>query len=341
MNRILQLSVDMSSNIGISDPVTLRPGREKERFQVIRPFPNNVYKGPLESTTVLPTAIGGTWYPKVTTGRDMRPNSSVILHIHGGAFVIGDGRTETLGFLANTLLKHAGADAVFAPQYRLSGYSKTNPFPAGLQDVLASYLYLIQTLEIPARNITLSGDSAGGNLAIAFLRYLSEYGKELNIPNPQSAVLISPWVSPRNTNVSDIAFMTNPHYPTDFLPSEFTRWGAVTYSAITPITDPYITALGNPFATSVPIFINQGGAEVLEIDGTQWVEEMNRIEGNKIQSVYEEAAPHDTLLVGDKIGWTESAERVASQIGQFIKASQSAGEQPIADSHYEGIQGKL
>lgn len=335
MAQIIQSTVNLTSQIGISDRLTLKPGSEKERFQIIRPFPKSLYEGPLESI-VAPTIIGGTWYPKAKARRDIIPNGSVILHIHGGAFVTGDGRSASLGFLANTLVKHAGTDAVFAPQYRLSGYGRTNPFPAGLQDILTSYLYLLRTLDIPSRNIALSGDSAGGNLAIAFLRYLSEYGKRLDIPSPQCAVLISPWVSPLNHLGNDLTFTSNPNYPTDFLPPEFTRWGARTYSAITPANDPYITALGSPFATSVPIFVTQGAAEVLEIDGTHWVKEMSQVGGNKIESHYETAAPHDTLLVGESSGWRDSAEDVASKIGNFIKASQNT-----ADINFQNVPGKL
>ncbi|KAK6073833.1 short-chain dehydrogenase reductase sdr [Seiridium cupressi] len=333
--QFLRAMADMQSHIGISDPISLKPGAEKERFRVIRPFPNFFYKGPLESA-ITPTTIGGTWYPKTTSSKDIGPNGSVILHIHGGAFVIGDGRTATLGFLADTLLKHAGADAVFGLQYRLSGRGNTNPFPAGLQDVVTGYLYLTQRLGIPARNITVSGDSAGANLAIAFLRYLSEYGKELDIPDPQSAVLISPWVAPDPNPASDIAVMTNPNYHTDILTPGLMRWGAAVYSAITPVTDPYITPLGNPFATPVPIFVNQGAAEIIEIEGTRWVKEMSGVEGNTIQSEYEDAAIHDTLSLGNITGWRESAEKVAVKVGGFIKANKS-----ISEDGHENIQGKL
>lgn len=318
--RLIRTVVDAQSKIGISDPLSLRPGAEKERFKTITPFPKNLYKGPLESH-VTPTTIGGTWYPSLKTARDIGPQGTVILHIHGGAFVTGDGRTAGLGFLSNTLVKYARVDAVFAPQYRLSGYGDTNPFPAGLQDVLTSYLYLVRTLEIQPRNIVVSGDSAGGNLAIAFLRYLAEYGNDLGIPNPQSAVLISPWTSPQNSLGSDITYMTNPNYETDILPPEFTRWGAATYAAKTPVTDPYITPLGNPFATRVPMFVTQGAVEILEIDGTQWAKEMARVEGNNIESVYEPLAIHDTLLIGDRSGWVESARTVAGRIGDFIETA--------------------
>lgn len=323
MARLIRLKVDMDSRVGISDPLSLKPGPEKDRFQLIKPAPRGFYRGPLESS-VAPATIGGTWYPKVLGGQDLGPDGVVVVHFHGGAFVTGDGRTASLGFLSNTLLRHAKVDAVFAPQYRLSGYAKTNPFPAALQDAVTSYFYLIQTLKIPAGKIVVSGDSAGGNLTIAFLRYLAEHGEQTDMPKPLCAVLLSPWVSPLNSLGPEIHLTSNPNYSTDILPHEFTRWGAKTYAGIVDVADPYITPLGKPFATPVPIFVNQGACEILEIDGTQWVKEMLRIEGNKIQSEYEAGAPHDTLLIGDRAGWKASAERVAAHVGAFIRANRQA-----------------
>ncbi|KAI1841491.1 hypothetical protein JX265_009942 [Neoarthrinium moseri] len=335
MARMIRYMVDVQSRIGITESLSLKPGKEKEKFQVVQPAPKSFYKGPLEST-VMPTTIGGTWYPKPVSKPTIKPDGCVVLHFHGGAFVIGDGRTDTLGFLANTLVQQGGVDAVFAPQYRLSGYGRSNPFPAALQDALTSYLYLVRTLDIPARNITISGDSAGGNLAIALLRYLADFGDELDIPNPQSSVLLSPWVSPLNSLKPDITILSNPNYSTDLLPPSFTRWGAATYAAIVPPSDPYITPLGNPFATSIPIFVNQGAVEILEIDGTQWVKEMSRVEGNRIQSEYEAAALHDTLLVGERSGWEASAQQVASKVGVFIRNTQK-----VSEGEFVSIPGKL
>ncbi|KAF3915561.1 hypothetical protein ABW21_db0205474 [Orbilia brochopaga] len=58
----------------------------------------------------------------------------------------------------------------------------------GLQDILASYLYLLSLQ--PASTIILSGDSAGGGAVAALLCILRDQG----IPLPAGAILISPWV---------------------------------------------------------------------------------------------------------------------------------------------------
>jgi acetyl esterase/lipase len=158
-------------------PLPLTPQKEKERFIVLQPASETYYKGPLLSEDVKPGDVGATWYPAPLSANSDLTSATVVLHIHGGAFVVGDGRTEATGYLASCLLKHTPATHVFAPQYRVStlpANKTSNPFPAALQDSLSAYLYLIKTLKISPKNIIIGGDSAGGNLAIAILRYISE-----------------------------------------------------------------------------------------------------------------------------------------------------------------------
>lgn len=111
-----------------------------------------------------------------------------------GAYVIGDGRQDNCGFAAKALLQQTSATHVLCPQYRLAA----NPggrFPSQLQDAITSLLYLIEEIKVPAGQITISGDSAGGNLCLALLRYIADNPKAA-IPSPGCAFLWSPWVDP-------------------------------------------------------------------------------------------------------------------------------------------------
>lgn len=49
---------------------------------------------------------------------------------------------------------------------------------------------LIEDLHIPAENIIVSGDSAGGGLSLALMLYL----RDNEYPLPAGAILMSPWV---------------------------------------------------------------------------------------------------------------------------------------------------
>lgn len=320
MRGFVQAAVDIDSSIGVTPTLSLKPGKEGPRWTIVEPFEHTVYVGPLLSDKYKPTTTGGTWY-----GVDRAPTSpeglkKVSLHLHGGAFVIGDGRIANTAFLCDTLVKHGGFDAVFAPQYRLAGYKGQNAFPAGLQDCLSTYLYLVRTLDIQPEHITLSGDSAGGNLAIALLRYLDRFGGQIGASPPGHVVLISPWVAPAAALATD--YTTWPQYRTDFLPPSFIRWGAATYveqSEHDGSRSEYVSALGHPFPNPVPVFLTWGSEEILSVDCALWADEMRKVPDRARFEVNIEAnAPHDTLLVGDKAGWAASAAEVAAKIGRFV-----------------------
>ncbi|TGJ79003.1 hypothetical protein E0Z10_g9761 [Xylaria hypoxylon] len=303
----------MASRAGTTKTLTLEKGKEGERFQTVIPSDLDVYKGPLMSETVKPATIGGTWFPHAP-GPDVA-GKTIVLYFHGGAFIEGDGRDANCGQLAKRLLRKGGADAVFSVQYRLSGYRGVNPFPAALQDALSSYLFLLSKVCVPAGQIVIGGDSAGGNLATALLRYLHEFEAGINVPMPRCAVVLSPWVA-----LFQYEFAENPNRGTDFIPASYSCRGAHAYAGSEPdaASNPYITPLGNPFPTRVPIFVNAGSAELLYESITRWAEEMRGVDGNIVEVHHEEAAVHDTFLLAELLGFEKSAWEVAARIGEFM-----------------------
>ncbi|KAJ5565561.1 Alpha/beta hydrolase fold-3 [Penicillium sp. DV-2018c] len=106
----------------------------------------------------------------------------VMLYIHGGAYFFGS--VDTHRYM---MQRHARKlkGRVFAPAYRLSPQF---PFPCGLHDCMAAYLWLLESYE--PKEIIIAGDSAGGGLALSMLVIMRDQG----IPLPAGAILISPWV---------------------------------------------------------------------------------------------------------------------------------------------------
>ena len=182
-----------------------------------------------------------------------------------------------------------------------------------MQDALTGYLFLLEKLEIPSHQIVLCGDSAGGNLAIALLRYIEEFGT--TTPRPRCVTLFSPWVAPFDYDTE-----TSPNRHSDFLPTSFLRWGAHTYAEGVPNAPsyPYITPLGHPFAPSVPLFVNAGNVEIFFEDIKLWVGQMKTFEDNLVEFHEEDAALHDTFLLASILGFEESAQEVISTMGAFI-----------------------
>jgi acetyl esterase/lipase len=98
-----------------------------------------------------------------------------------------------------SLLKSCNStfNRAFSLSYRLSSslpFEPTNPFPAALLDALAGYRYLTQTIGFSLNNIVLSGDSAGGHLALSLVAYLAETSDQ----PPSLISTVSP--SPQSTH---------------------------------------------------------------------------------------------------------------------------------------------
>ncbi|ROW02996.1 hypothetical protein VMCG_05751 [Cytospora schulzeri] len=314
---IARAMISVRSTIAITETQSLEPKTQGDRWARLQPFDDELYVGPLLSEKVRPGEAGGTWYPALPA--DPKSLKKVIMHIHGGAFVEYTGRDDDSGYLCNRLLSAGGFDAVFAPQYRLAGHAGRDPFPAALQDVLTCYLYLVRTLGVSPGNLTVSGDSAGGNLAAALLRYLERFGEGLGVPLPGRVVLVSPWVQP--AEAVGVDYTRWREHGTDFLPVGFLTWGLEAYGLQSDRygdCGEYVNSLGHPFRTSVPVLVTVGSVEILCPQDVRWVDEMRGVEGNRIELDFQEAAPHDVLFVGDKMGWDETVVDVMGKIGKFV-----------------------
>ena len=106
----------------------------------------------------------------------------IILYVHGGAYYFG-----STGEHRYQMQRHARKlkAQLLAPKYRLAPQF---PFPCGLHDCIAAYLYLIQDHD--PSTILLAGDSAGGGMVLSMLVTLRDQGIQL----PAGAMLLSPWV---------------------------------------------------------------------------------------------------------------------------------------------------
>ena len=78
--------------------------------------------------------------------------------------------------------------------YRLSSGpppESQNPFPTAVIDAVAAYKYLVCGVGFLPQNITVAGDSAGGNIALAVTRYTVE-SRLPHLPPPGGLIVLSP-----------------------------------------------------------------------------------------------------------------------------------------------------
>lgn len=152
--------------------------------------------------------IPGYWIEKRGVDRLSRApakrNEKVLYHLHGGGYVSHSAHPDDIiSNIPRGILEYTPSELerAFCLEYRLSKgppeAASTNPFPAALLDAIAGYNYLINDVGFPPEDIIVTGDSAGGNLALALVRYLVENANNSIVklpPVPGALVLCSPWV---------------------------------------------------------------------------------------------------------------------------------------------------
>jgi salicylate hydroxylase len=118
---------------------------------------------------------------RVTPPGGAADEATVVLHLHGGGYTMGSSRGAVA--LASRLAQAVGGWAL-VPDYRLA---PEHAFPAGLDDALTAYRRLLGE-HAPAR-VILSGEDAGGGLAIALAVALRDAGE----PLPAALHVVSPF----------------------------------------------------------------------------------------------------------------------------------------------------
>ncbi|KAK5988695.1 Esterase-like protein [Cladobotryum mycophilum] len=296
------------------------PGKAKERHSRIEPPADRLFSGVLAaSETIKPMPVDGIWFPSpppqdVAELKDQK----VVLHFPGGAFIIAFGHQESGKSVADIMAKSMKATRTIWAQYRLAGTPETR-FPAALQDALTFYQYVV-SLGVEPENIILSGDSAGGNVVLALMRYLEHSQTQPEpLPLPGGAIVFSPWVHVTSHAAEDYDQSNNSR--SDILVGPLLQWGADSYlpeGELPSGIEAYISPLHHPFNLSIPLFIHAGAAEAFHADIQSFADEMAQMNGNRVQFHATTLAPHDILLSHEAFGMTESLETVVEEACGFF-----------------------
>src|SRR6267154_447913 len=197
--------------------------------------------------------ISGLW---AKPGRARK--GTAILHAHGGWFNLGTAHAyrNFVGHIASS----AGADA-FIPEYRLA---PEHLFPAAVTDVEACYRGLVDK---GIDKIAVTGDSAGGDLALVLLSIACARAHKGGIA-PVGGVAISP--------VTDLA-LTGERFETradadPYFPKSQVAGLVASYLGETDPKNPLASPLYGDLTGLTPIRVHVGDDEVLLDDSRRYVE---------------------------------------------------------------------
>src|SRR4029077_16007640 len=244
-------------------------------------------------------SVGGIsgWWAKPAKAR----RGAAIIHVHGGWFNWGTAQAYR-NFVGQIALR-AGTDA-FIPDYRLA---PEHPFPAAIRDLEACYRGLVDK---GITKIALTGDSAGGNLALVLLSIASAQASKGGIA-PVGALVFSP--------VTDLA-LTGESYDTRAEADPFfTRSQAAglvpSYLGEADPKNPLASPLYGDLTGLPPIRIHVGNDEVLLDDSRRYVERAVAAGVDAELDVWM-GMPHG-FVTG--VGQFEAARESLDAIGNFLR----------------------
>ena len=203
--------------------------------------------------------IGMRWEPFSLNGMNaawVRPEwghdrRRVILYCHGGGYTSGNlGYSRPLA----SKLSHVTGRETLSFEYRLA---PEHPFPAAVEDAERAWDYLMYQ-GYGAKDVTVAGDSAGGNLALVLCHRLKSKGRML----PGQLVLMSPWTDMTASGESYTARKElDPSITEDYI-----RAVRSAYAGDSNLKNPELSPLYGDFTGFPPTLVQVGSNEILYSD---------------------------------------------------------------------------
>lgn len=238
-----------------------------------------------------------TLYEVIPASLDPAQADKALLHVHGGAFIIGSGMSA-----AYTAQTHASLTGLrsFSVDYRMP---PDHPYPAGLNDCLDAYCFLLERYD--AARIGFEGSSAGANLVAA----LALRARDAGLPLPGACVMHTAGVDLTaagdtfHTNAQIDTVLTEPQPETMLL-----------YAGGHDLADPYLSPLFGDFTRGFPPSILVSGTRDLLLSPTVLMHRALLRAGIEAELHVFEAMPHGGL------GGTSPEDReLQAQIAAFLK----------------------
>ncbi|MHB8439925.1 MAG: alpha/beta hydrolase [Acidimicrobiales bacterium] len=247
--------------------------------------------------------LGGVPAELVTApGADAR---RLVVHFHGGGYAIGSSVSHRQ--LAGRISAASGAP-VAVPDYRLA---PEHPFPAAFDDACSVYTSVADQ----APSIALSGDSAGGGLAIAAAVDAVRKG----LAAPAALVTWSPW--------ADLAVDVDEEAGVDD-PVIDRKWLAAcrdAYLGAAPVDDPSASPIHADLAGLPGLLVLVGTSELLLGDSRR-IAALARDAGVEVELIEVEGAVHLWMMLAP--GAPESLDTVG-RVGSYIERRLASARAPV------------
>jgi epsilon-lactone hydrolase len=204
----------------------------------------------------LPEGLAAEWLQPTAAAPVPLEKDAVIFYTHGGAYVSGtcsDHRALVAKFPAGSGVRTLLFEYRLAPEH---------PFPAALDDTLATYRWLLAHIS-PSTRVIIAGESAGGGLCLATLVALKDQG----LPLPVAGISLSPWTDLKLTGESH---RTRAKVAVD--PAGMSKVCSYYYVGDNDPANPWISPLYGDLRGLPPLLIMVGDDEMLRDDSIMFAD---------------------------------------------------------------------
>lgn len=252
--------------------------------------------------------IDGAWTLVGGANPDKR-----ILYLHGGAMTVGSDLSHRA--LTYNIAKRTGC-SVFAANYRLM---PENPRQATIDDSRAAYKWILENGPdgpASAKAIGVSGDSAGGNLALM----VSHWTKEANLRRPDAVVTLS-----ANSDATASSPSMKKNLGTDLMltpllkdvlkvPRPVLLWGMRKALGLNP-SDPQVSPVFADLSDLPPTLLQASATEMLYDDSVRYAAKA-KTQGSDVTFQSWNNLPHVWQIFDD---YVQEAHHALDEIGHFFK----------------------
>nr|WP_295883906.1 alpha/beta hydrolase [uncultured Devosia sp.] len=195
----------------------------------------------------------------------------LVIYYHGGGFLFGSPRSHRT--IATHLAKASGA-TVLSVDYRLA---PEHPAPTAHDDAYAAYRWALDRGYPPA-SVVLSGDSAGGNLALA----AAVRARDAGLPLPACLVLMSPALDLASEGESHRTMADAPLVNRDLM-----GLFNMVYVGAGDLRSPKVTPFYGDVSGLPPVLVHVGSWELLRDDSISIAARINAAGGKAELKVWE------------------------------------------------------
>lgn len=286
----------------LRDQFAYRPADNQPELIV----PSELFEQITATEVFIPGKDGHQIRSLVYTPKNATTPTPISLYFHGGGWSIGSPEASDL---LTRKLTYTSGHIVISVDYRLA---PEHPYPAGLNDCYDFYLWARKNahkLNGDPQNISVGGDSSGGNLALA----LTLKARDEKIELPNAVVVLCPLTDFLFEKYSSAQSLGSKGLIYDFA---FLSYARSIYAPQNLWEHPYVSPSFAKLKNLCPVFLLAAGQDPLVDENKLFAEKLKQAHV-PVEFFIHEEMPHAYYYF---LGLTQEEDQAYQAISKFLKS---------------------